>query len=167
MFHIPPKSSVDDLSTVTTDESHIKLKEEEFSSQKWRTTMPELLLPSASGGLLTTAMPVVLHPHIVHPIPVGTWQLPTGTFAHITSIPELLECNIQVMAGVVDSDYRGEVRVLLLNLGDEDVCLEKGQPIAKVITLRHEILEVVMLTPDKITTTTRGTGGFGSTDKPI
>jgi len=63
--------------------------------------------------------------------------------------------------GTIDADYRGEIQVLLVNLGDEAVTITKGMRIAQLViapVVRAHILEVVSL--DK---TARGSGGFGST----
>lgn len=63
--------------------------------------------------------------------------------------------------GTIDSDYRGEVKVLLINLGEREVRLERGQRLAQLVIApcpRVELVEVEMLAPS-----VRGTGGFGST----
>ena len=63
--------------------------------------------------------------------------------------------------GTIDADYRGEIQVLLVNLGDEPVTITRGMRIAQLViapVARAQILEVASL--DK---TTRGSGGFGST----
>ncbi len=63
--------------------------------------------------------------------------------------------------GTVDADYRGEVKVLLINLGQEPVTIERGERIAQMIitpVVRVELVEVEM-----VSTTARGEGGFGST----
>ncbi len=70
---------------------------------------------------------------------------------------------IDVGAGVVDSDYRGEVRVLLFNFGKEDFKVSKGDRIAQLIIEKianTELEEVEILEETK-----RGEGGFGSTGK--
>jgi dUTP pyrophosphatase len=63
--------------------------------------------------------------------------------------------------GTIDADYRGEVQVLLVNLGDESVSISRGMRIAQLViaaVARAELSEVVSLDE-----TARGTGGFGST----
>lgn len=65
--------------------------------------------------------------------------------------------------GTVDADYRGEVKVLLINLGLEAVDIEPGDRIAQLVVApvsRLRLLEVDILPP-----TARGAGGFGSTGK--
>jgi dUTP pyrophosphatase len=63
--------------------------------------------------------------------------------------------------GTVDADYRGEVVVLLVNLGEEPVAIEPGERIAQLVVApvaRAEVVEVAELEPSE-----RGAGGFGST----
>ena len=65
--------------------------------------------------------------------------------------------------GTIDSDYRGEIKVLLINLGSEDFEIKKGERIAQAVVapaIQAEIVEV-----DELNDTKRGKGGFGSTGK--
>jgi dUTP pyrophosphatase len=65
--------------------------------------------------------------------------------------------------GTIDSDYRGEIKVLLINLGDEEFEIKKGERIAQAVVapvIQAEIVEV-----DELSSTERGSGGFGSTGK--
>jgi dUTP pyrophosphatase len=63
--------------------------------------------------------------------------------------------------GTVDSDYRGEVRVLLVNLGREPVRIDRGDRIAQLIVQR--LPEVELSETDTLPETARGAGGFGHT----
>lgn len=63
--------------------------------------------------------------------------------------------------GTVDSDYRGEVKVLLVNLGQETAVLSRGERIAQLIVAPHARGRLVPA--DGLDTTGRGTGGFGHT----
>ncbi len=63
--------------------------------------------------------------------------------------------------GVVDEDYRGELGVPLVNLGDAPVALEAGLRVAQLVIVRHDTSEVTPV--DQLPGTRRGTGGFGST----
>lgn len=65
--------------------------------------------------------------------------------------------------GTIDSDYRGELQVLLVNLGKESVCIRRGDRIAQLViapVTRVQLAEVADLEP-----TRRGVGGFGHTDR--
>lgn len=70
---------------------------------------------------------------------------------------------IDVMAGVIDNDYRGEIGVILINHGDEPFTIEHGDRIAQMIItpFTHAAPEVV----EDLDDTVRGSGGFGSTGK--
>jgi dUTP pyrophosphatase len=63
--------------------------------------------------------------------------------------------------GTIDADYRGEVKVLLVNLGDRPVTVSRGMRIAQLVIARVERVEVVLT--NTLETTARGSGGFGST----
>jgi dUTP pyrophosphatase len=63
--------------------------------------------------------------------------------------------------GTIDADYRGEINVILINLGNEDFIIKRGMKIAQMIIapyIQAKLVEVELLSE-----TTRGTGGFGST----
>ncbi len=63
--------------------------------------------------------------------------------------------------GTVDSDYRGEVKVLLANLGEEPFVIERGMRIAQMVIA--PVTQVAVRETTKASETTRGAGGFGST----
>jgi dUTP diphosphatase len=68
---------------------------------------------------------------------------------------------LDVLAGVIDSDYRGEIGCLLYNTGDEVIELPTGTKICQLII--EQIITPVAAWVDHISTTERGSGGFGST----
>lgn len=90
-------------------------------------------------------------------------------------LPSHLECQIRPRSGLalkhgvtvpnspgtIDPDYRGELRIILQNLGCETVRLERGERIAQLVFARFETPELVEA--DALTDTGRGSGGFGST----
>jgi dUTP pyrophosphatase len=63
--------------------------------------------------------------------------------------------------GTIDSDYRGEVKVILANLGEDDFPIEKGERIAQIVVA--PVQHATMVEVDEIDDTSRGAGGFGST----
>lgn len=68
--------------------------------------------------------------------------------------------------GTIDCDYRGEVRVLLINLGDEPFEIRRGERIAQLVVA--PVAEAVLIETDGLSETARGEGGFGSTGtRPI
>ena len=65
--------------------------------------------------------------------------------------------------GTVDSDYRGEVGVILINLGSDDFVIRRGDRIAQAVVARHA--RIAWELPEMLETTARGEGGFGSTGR--
>ena len=90
------------------------------------------------------------------------WEIPAGMVGQVRPRSGLaVREGLHVMAGVIDSDYRGEVKVLLVNMGDKPIEIKHGDRIAQmVVTPFHgtELIEV-----DELDDAERGTGGFGST----
>jgi dUTP pyrophosphatase len=70
---------------------------------------------------------------------------------------------VDTLAGVIDSDYRGELRVVLINLGEEPLILQPGERVAQILIQRVERAEFVR--SDSLTESDRGLGGFGSTGR--
>lgn len=89
-------------------------------------------------------------------------SLPNGCYGRVAPRSGLaVKEGIDVGAGVIDEDYRGNVGVILFNHSDKDFEIKEGDRIAQLICERifyPEIIEV-----DELDDTTRGTGGFGST----
>ena len=65
--------------------------------------------------------------------------------------------------GTIDADYRGEIKVILVNLSDEPFEIVPGERIAQMVIARHEQVEWEQV--DQLDATVRGSGGFGSTGK--
>ncbi len=63
--------------------------------------------------------------------------------------------------GTIDADYRGEIKVILVNLSNEDFIIEDGERIAQMVVAAHEKVEWEEV--EKLLETERGAGGFGST----
>jgi len=70
---------------------------------------------------------------------------------------------IHVLAGVIDSTFRGEVHVVVKNLGKENFVIEKDMKIAQI--LFQPVMQAKFNLKDNLEDTRRGTGGFGSTGK--
>ena len=90
--------------------------------------------------------------------------LPVGYEAQIRPRSGLaLKHGITVLnsPGTVDSDYRGEVMVLLVNLSDTDFVIRDGERIAQMVVARHEQAEFQLVT--SLDETERGEGGYGHT----
>jgi dUTP pyrophosphatase len=65
--------------------------------------------------------------------------------------------------GTIDADYRGEIKVILINLSQEDFVIENGERICQMIIASHEHVEWKMV--EELNETLRGAGGFGHTGK--
>lgn len=65
--------------------------------------------------------------------------------------------------GTIDADYRGEIRVILVNLSNEEFRIEAGERIAQMVVARHEQVEWELT--EELGESERGEGGFGSTGK--
>jgi deoxyuridine 5'-triphosphate nucleotidohydrolase len=96
-------------------------------------------------------------------VPTGiAIRVPAGTYGRIAPRSGLAaRMGIDVLAGVVDADFTGEVIVILMNNGDADFKVAIGDRIAQLILERVELAPVYNV--DELPETTRGAGGFGST----
>lgn len=96
-------------------------------------------------------------------IPTGiAMAIPVGYYGRIAPRSGLaLKNGIDVGAGVVDSDYRGEICVILFNFGQEDFKIKKGDKIAQIIF--EKVAIPVLFEVKELDSTYRGSGGFGST----
>jgi dUTP pyrophosphatase len=65
--------------------------------------------------------------------------------------------------GTIDADYRGEIKVILVNLSKEDFVINDGERVAQMVIAKHE--QADWMEVDQLDETARGEGGFGSTGK--
>lgn len=65
--------------------------------------------------------------------------------------------------GTIDADYRGEIKVLLVNLSNEPFTVENSERIAQMVVAKHE--QITWQESDELSDTVRGAGGYGSTGK--
>jgi dUTP pyrophosphatase len=100
-------------------------------------------------------------------IPTGLFlEIPIGFEAQVRPRSGLaLKYGITVLntPGTIDSDYRGEICVIIINLSQEDFIIKDGDRIAQMIFAKHERVNWIKV--DEINETTRNTGGFGHTGK--
>jgi len=106
--------------------------------------------------------------------PLGRAMVPTGLYLEIPA-----GCEVQVRPrsglaakhgvtvlntpGTIDADYRGEIRVILVNLSSEPFEIAPGERIAQMVFARHEVAQFEPV--EALDETERGSGGFGSTGK--
>jgi dUTP pyrophosphatase len=111
--------------------------------------------------------PVCLKPLERSLVPTGLFiELPAGFEAQIRPRSGLAAKNgITVLnsPGTVDADYRGEIKVILVNLSQQEFVVNHGDRIAQMVIAKHET--VAWETVNELETTERGVGGFGHTGK--
>lgn len=110
---------------------------------------------------------VVLDPGERAIIPTGIYiEFPIGYELQIRGRSGLAANHGVMLAngmGTIDSDYRGEIKVILLNAGQEPFTVQRGDRVAQGVISRYE--QVVWNHVDEISATTRGMGGLGSTGR--
>ena len=129
--------------------------------------LPEYATPGSAGMDLRANIdaPITLAPGERKLIPTGIYiALPVGYEAQIRPRSGLaLKYGIGLanMLGTVDSDYRADVGVILINLGQEDFVVNDGERIAQMVIAKHETAEWEVV--DELDETERGEGGYGHT----
>lgn len=129
--------------------------------------LPAYATPESAGMDLRANItePIVLHPLERRIIPTGLYiALPPGYEAQVRPRSGLaFKHGITVLnsPGTIDSDYRGELGVLLVNLSNEDFTVKAGERIAQMVIARHEQGEFVEV--EELDDTERGAGGYGHT----
>jgi dUTP pyrophosphatase len=129
--------------------------------------LPAYATDGSAGFDLLAAIPddMTLAPGARLAVPCGiAIALPVGFEAQVRPRSGLaLNHGVTLLnaPGTIDSDYRGEIKAILINHGDAPFKISRGMKIAQVVIARHEIAE--MTEADTLTDTARGAGGFGST----
>ena len=127
--------------------------------------LPQRSTPDAAGADLYAAEACVINPGERFLVPSGlAFEIPSGYYGRVAPRSGLaVRQGIDVMAGVIDADYRGEVQILLVNLGAVAVSFAIGDRIAQLIIERAELPQYEFA--HELEETSRGGGGFGSTGK--
>ena len=111
--------------------------------------------------------PLTLGPLERAMVPTGLHiELPAGFEAQIRPRSGLAAkhgISIVNAPGTIDADYRGEIKVVLVNLSNEPFAIAPGERIAQMVVARHETVEWVPV--ETLEESERGSGGFGSTGK--
>lgn len=109
--------------------------------------------------------PITLHSLERHLIPTGLYiELPVGYEAQIrprSGNAFKLGLTVLNSPGTIDADYRGEIKILLVNLSTDAVIINDGERIAQMVIAKHE--HVMFTQVSELTDTVRGAGGFGHT----
>jgi dUTP pyrophosphatase len=127
--------------------------------------VPQYSSPGAAGADLEASEETVIAPGARAAVPTGLYlEIPSGCVGLIWPRSGLAVKNgIDTLAGVVDSDYRGEVKVVLINHGAEPFTIRPGDRIAQILVQRIE--QPRFVAASEIAPTVRGAGGFGSTGR--
>ncbi|WP_108820970.1 dUTP diphosphatase [Dysgonomonas sp. Marseille-P4361] len=131
--------------------------------------LPEYATPYSAGVDLRAYIPepIVLKPLERALIPTGLYlELPQGYEAQIRPRSGLaIKHGLTVLntPGTIDADYRGEIRVILVNLSNEDFTINDGERICQMVIAAHA--QVVWEVAESLNETERGSGGFGHTGK--
>ncbi|MCL1974385.1 MAG: dUTP diphosphatase [Bacteroidetes bacterium] len=129
--------------------------------------LPHYATPGAAGMDLYAHIPdpIILHPLQRSLVPTGLFiELPVGYEAQIRPRSGLAAkhgVGVVNSPGTIDADYRGEIKVILVNLSDHPFTLNPGERIAQMVVAAHE--RVAWQQVDQLNETERGAGGFGST----
>lgn len=111
--------------------------------------------------------PIVLKPMQRTLVPTGLFmEIPEGYEGQVRPRSGLaIKNGITVLntPGTIDADYRGEVKIILINLSDTDFTINSGERVAQIVFTKCEQMEVVNV--ETLSETERGAGGFGHTGK--
>ncbi len=117
-----------------------------------------------AGLDIFSSIDCVLEAGEVKTVPTGIrMAVPDGYVGLVWDKSGISLRGVHRLAGVIDSGYRGEVRVVMVNLGNEAFVIEKGMKIAQLLV--QPITEVKVVEAEELETTSRGEEGFGSTGK--
>ena len=127
--------------------------------------LPEYASVGSAGLDLRASLsePIILKPFTRIAVPTGlSIELPVGYEAQIRPRSGLaLKSGITILnsPGTIDSDYRGEIKAILINLSDSDFIINNGDRICQMVIAKHEQAQFTLVT--ELSQTDRGEGGFG------
>ncbi|MDD2497073.1 MAG: dUTP diphosphatase [Desulfitobacteriaceae bacterium] len=130
-------------------------------------TKPQYQTPGAAGMDLVAAneQDIIIEPGKFALVPTGiSLEIPSGFEAQVRPRSGLaLNYGITVLnsPGTIDSDYRGEIKVILINLGVEKYIISRGMRIAQLVV--NQVTRIILIESEAIMQTERNTGGFGHT----
>ena len=132
-------------------------------------TLPEYQTQQAAGVDLRANLEeeITLLPLQRHLVGTGLFiELPVNYEAQIrprSGLAAIHGITVINSPGTIDSDYRGEIKICLVNLSNEPFTIKDGERIAQMVIARHETAQFVLVT--KLSETERGEGGHGHTGK--
>ena len=140
----------------------MKLKIKKLSQNA---VIPTYAHPGDAGMDLRSSVDVTIKKGEWVGVPTGVaMEIPDGYVGLIWDKSGLsIKNGLKTLGGVVDAGYRGEVKVGIANLSNEDYALQAGDKVAQMLIQKVE--QPVVEEVDELSDTSRGTGGFGSTGK--
>lgn len=122
----------------------------------------------ASAGMDIRAnldSPIILKPLERQMIPTGLFiELPVGFEAQIrprSGLAAKKGVTVLNSPGTIDADYRGEIKIILVNISNEEFVVNDGERVAQMVVAKHERVEWTKV--EELSETARGEGGFGHT----
>lgn len=109
----------------------------------------DAVIPAQGQGMVATDLSII--------VPVGTY----GRVAPRSGLA--VKHGISTGAGVIDADYRGEVKIVLFNHSKKDFSIAPGDRIAQLVLEQIVNADIAVITQEDLDATERGEGGFGST----
>jgi dUTP pyrophosphatase len=127
--------------------------------------IPKRATEGSAGLDISSSVDMIIPSHKWLAVPTGiSIMVPKDCYARLAPRSGLaFKYGIQVGAGVIDSDYTGEIKVILFNHGENDFTIKTGDRIAQLIL--EKIFTDDLEEVEELVKTERGAGGFGSTGK--
>jgi dUTP pyrophosphatase len=126
--------------------------------------LPRYGHPGDAGLDLFSCIDMILQPKDAQPVPTGLKvAIPDGYVGLIWDKSGISLSRVHRLAGVVDSGYRGEIKVVLINLGAEVFAISQGMKIAQMLI--QPVLTVTVTESQDLEKSERGENGFGSTGR--
>lgn len=135
-----------------------------FKALRSDATFPSRATPDSAGLDLYATEDYSIPPLGVQKIPIGlSAEIPRGYFGKIFDRSSIAVQEVIVLGGIIDSDFRGELIVMLFNMSTEDFHIKKGERIAQLICSPY--IGGTLVEANELTFTQRGENGFGSSGK--
>lgn len=156
-----PTRSLDSSRLDTAEDAELQLLS--FKRLDSKAVLPERGSSSAAGLDICSIEDVSIEPKQRALVRTGlAVAIPEGYYGRVAPRSGLAtQKGLDVLAGVIDADYRGEIRCLLYNTGDEPIHLPAQSKICQLII--EKVITPAAVWSDEISETDRGSGGFGST----
>jgi dUTP pyrophosphatase len=135
-----------------------------YAKESRRAVCPERMSKGASGYDLFARMNTSIPPGATRVVPTGIFlEIPDGFEAQVRGRGSLAAIGLFVQIGTIDSDYRGEISVVIHNSNHAHYTVERDQRIAQLVFAEVAQVEFAECAYNDLGHTERGRGGFGST----